>query len=191
MSMDIVTYANLKTSGYTDDDIQRRYGFAKKEWRDILLGLGVIERSRRKERDFTFWRKEEVDYIKDNFKKQTIKDMSKKLERSEASVRYKMRKLGISLRITPEEVAYIKNNYKEMTDKEIAEALNKSAAFIGMKRVRIGCGRVNGKWSRKEERYLLENHHTMSDAEVAYILDRTESSVRGKRGRMHLPKKVK
>ena len=189
--MDIVTYANLKTAGYTDDAIQHRYGFTNKEWRDTLLGLGVIERSGRKEKDITFWRKEEVDYIRSNFTKQTIKVMSKKLDRSEMSVRYKMRKLGISLRITPKEVAFIKNNYKEMTDKEIAEVLNKPIACIGMKRVRVGCGRVNGEWSEKEERYLLENYRTMSDTEVAYILDRTESSVRGKRGRMHLSKKAR
>lgn len=179
--MDIVTYADLKLAGHSDRDIQSMYGASDSKWRAVLTKLGVIERN-----EYAYWEEEEITYILDNYKKLTIKEISRRLGRGEISVRSKMSSMGLKFSINKKDNEYIKRNYKHMTDEEMSEVLNRPIVSIGLRRVRMGCGRVTGGWSEKEEMYLQENFQTLTDAEIAYVLDRTEGSIRGKRKRMGL-----
>lgn len=98
------------------------------------------------------WSKEDVDFLKNNYDKLSVKELSIKLGKSGKSVRGKIERLGISLRSlnrqeifkwNDEQLKFLNDNFKTMTDREIAKILfnddsDKASARVFRKRTSIG-----------------------------------------------------
>lgn len=87
--------------------------------------------------------KEELNYIIDNYKYKTIKEMATQLNRSEKVIRTKVLKIKKGQCVEKgvgwsyEEVEFLKNNYNKMSNKEIATMLNRSVKSIEVKLARL------------------------------------------------------
>jgi len=78
-----------------------------------------------------FWNKDEVSYLKKNYKKKTYEAIAKDLGMTRISVFQKARKMGLRLRGKPqpwtqEHDDYIRQNYKKIPTRDIAEKLGRS-----------------------------------------------------------------
>lgn len=84
------------------------------------------------------WKKEEDNYIKNNFKKVSDEEMAKELGRSSAAVSVRRSYLGLSRRAkhdwSDEEDEFIIKNYESMTDAEIGNELGRSTSSVRSRR---------------------------------------------------------
>lgn len=79
------------------------------------------------------WSKEDIDFLKENYKNQTIKELAEKLNRSEYAIRWKASYLQLTLpqiEYTKEEDEFIIANHKVITIQEIAEQLGRTKASV-------------------------------------------------------------
>ena len=98
------------------------------------------------------WNKNEIEFLKENYKTMSIKELANILNRTPKSVRGKIETLGISLKElnrqeiynwSDEDILFLKENYKIMTDEEIAIVLfndngDKARARVFRKRHSLG-----------------------------------------------------
>ena len=97
------------------------------------------------------WKIEDVEFLKNNYDKLSVKELSEKLGKSNKSIRAKLERMGIGLRElnrqeifkwNKEQLDFLKTNYKTMTDREIAKILfnddcDKAAARVFRKRTTL------------------------------------------------------
>lgn len=89
------------------------------------------------------WSEEEIEYLKKNATKKSIKDIAKKLNRTENSIKnkYQHLKLKSSNKIWTEyELNYIQDNWGKKTYEEMSKKLKRSAGAIKEKGARLGLG---------------------------------------------------
>ena len=98
------------------------------------------------------WTEEELNYIKDNYGKIPIKEISLKLNRSISSIKHKAERDAIKSprEWTDEEIGYLKENYKTKTYKELSQHLNRTKSAIDLKINRLGL---------KKEKYTYNHHY--------------------------------
>lgn len=81
------------------------------------------------------WEKEEIDFLKQNYTKMTRRELSDKLNRSIASIGWKVEDLGIQKfpSWTQEEINILKDNYIDKTTKELAVLLKRTKSGVQTK----------------------------------------------------------
>lgn len=135
---------------------------------------------------------DEIDYLKENYSTLTTRDLSIKLNKTESSIRHKVRSLGLIKQPhkpwTDEEIQYLKDNYIGKTSKEIGDFLGRSVNSINAKRDEYSLFR-DKPWSTDEVDYIVRNFETMTHAAMGKILSRTEQAVRAKCFDLNLYKK--
>jgi hypothetical protein len=112
------------------------------------------------------WSEEEIEFIRENYKKLTVKEIADELKRTPRGVRGKIERIGIKLeplkrnqkyKWTKEDVKFIKDNYKVLTDKKIAKKINKSKAAVCRKRLNLGLRKQTG------EPYIHSDYYVRSE----------------------------
>ena len=97
------------------------------------------------------WKIEDVEFLKNNYDKLSVRELSEKLGKTDKSIRSKLERMGIGLRKlnrqeifkwNKEQLDFLKTNYKTMTDREIAKILfnddcDKAAARVFRKRTTL------------------------------------------------------
>ena len=100
------------------------------------------------------WSEEEVEFIKENYKQLTVKEIADELKRTPRGVRGKIERLDIDLEPlkrnqkyewTEKDIKFIKDNYKILTDEEIAEKIDKSKSAVCRKRLNLGLRKQTGE----------------------------------------------
>lgn len=84
---------------------------------------------------------EELEYIKNNFKNMTCKEIGEALGRTEQSVRAKCFDLNLHKKEAPwtdDEIDFIKQNYMEMKTSDICRVLQRSKSAVELKASRLG-----------------------------------------------------
>ena len=126
---------------------------------------------------------EEIQYIKINFMKMTIKQIANNLNKKESSVYNVVRKLGLIKqehnKWTDEEIDFLKSSYNNMTSEEISRYIKHSVDAINTMRDRLNLVR-NKNWSNEEVKFLKDNFEMMLFSELSKILGRTENAIRAK-----------
>ena len=93
------------------------------------------------------YQKEEIEFIKNNYKRMTVSDISKHLGRSEKAVRGKMERMNLQLESldrnkpfewTTEQDAFLIENYQKMKDEDIATVIGASEGIVFRRREKLG-----------------------------------------------------
>ena len=112
----------------------------------------------------------EIQYLKDNFYKLTIREIATNLNRHYHSVisfagRLNLTKDEYFAGIwTDEEISFIQNNYKIMSIKEIGKRLNRPGIHITKKIQELKLYRCSQyKFTEEDDKFIIENYHKMSN----------------------------
>lgn len=82
------------------------------------------------------WAQQDIDYLKDNYHQVDIKELTVRLQRNEASIRWQAGQLGLTEKKnywSKEDLAFIAENLTTLTYKEIADKLGRSVSAIAHK----------------------------------------------------------
>lgn len=136
-------------------------------------------------------------FIKENYKKYTVKEFAEKLNCSGDVIRIALHRLKIkalrkpqSEAIPTEVIKFLKINYRTMTAREMSNALG----TLSWTQVRHQCEKhgfirtpeetkaIKLRWNRseftaREQKYILKNYGNISFSEIAQNLGRTRSSI--------------
>jgi hypothetical protein len=136
------------------------------EW-DLLLKFlmpftkqQIIEKasSLKIKRNNFFWSKEDIIFLKENYGKLSIREISKKLNKSEFSISTKLNKLKISKSKswTNEEIKIVEDNYSNMSNPNIAKLLkNRKPQAIQDLAQKLGLKKE--KYSYYNLNFIVEN----------------------------------
>lgn len=143
------------------------------------------------------WTAEEENFLKQNYRKLTYKQMALQLHRSSASISRHAFQLGITegkpkqtrgKPWTEKEILYISEHHKD-DPKDIARYLDRNESSVLNKLTRLGFRQRNRKgWSEKEDDYLYMNYSTKSYKEIARKLHRTKAAVKGRATKLGIHK---
>jgi hypothetical protein len=84
------------------------------------------------------WKEQEIQYLKENYKKYTDEELGQYLHRTSEAVRLKRLEYDLYRKWTPEEIEFLELNYKTLSDEEIGEHLGRSKDGVKGKRFRMG-----------------------------------------------------
>lgn len=91
------------------------------------------------------WTEKDSEYIRENYKEKTDKELADELGKSRQSVCERRLRMGLNKRKggekrkwTEKEKQYVRENYKEKTDKELAEEINRTINSICQQRLKMG-----------------------------------------------------
>ncbi len=134
------------------------------------------------------------EFIKQNYTKMTIVQLSEQLRICANSVGLRMKKLGILSYRTRESIkkdAFIRENSEEMTSADMAKQLGitESAVRKRARRMRLTVEGKRRKESIKRDTFIRENYEEKTLAEMGKQLGITESAVQQRAKRMGLRKK--
>ncbi|HEA46219.1 MAG TPA: hypothetical protein ENH99_00360 [Candidatus Pacearchaeota archaeon] len=119
------------------------------------------------------WSKQEKEYIKDNYKYKTQKEIAKELKRSISSIKGTIRRLNLTEPNfwTKEEETYLKENYKKGNMKEIIQVLHRSEYGIIWKTRKLKLKLDTDVFSKRCKKYYVNDKFfdKWSD-DMAYIL---------------------
>lgn len=135
---------------------------------------------------------EQINYIVENYHTMTVNQIAKNIGKSNESVGYAARKLGLKKQIhnpwTQEEIEFLKEHYIDMTSEEMTKHINHSIDAINTQRDRLKLVRSE-TWTKEEIKYLQENFQTMTHEEIGNVLNRTATAVNAKCHDLNLYKK--
>jgi len=106
----------------------------------------------------SWWSKEELEYLKNNAKNKSVKEMSNYLQRTPKAVRNRLEIIGISLRDlkniqfeswSEEEDNFLRENYCNMTVKELEQHLNRTEKAIRSRKNKL---KLNNKYDNLREK---------------------------------------
>ena len=127
---------------------------------------------------------EEKQFILDNYKTMTKKELVKALNRDYSTIRRWTINLGLEYTprkrfITEEEKQFILDNYKTMNIAEIAKELNRDYKFIKKFLVNnnLTPKRYRMHFTEEEKQFILDNYKTMTNIEIAEKLGRTKNTI--------------
>lgn len=129
--------------------------------------------------------KEDDDYIYQNYKTQTVKEIAEKLNKKPGTIYKAMRRLGISTGTvwTDEEIEYLKNNIQSQTYKEIGLYLDRTPKSVSGKAHYLGLVKssVSKNWTTEEIDILRKNVKRLNYEEIQKLLpNRTIASIYNK-----------
>ena len=136
----------------------------------------------------------EIEYIKENYKNNTLNSIAEYLGKKPSSVYNVIYQLGITKQIhnawTEEDINYLKTHYVEQTSEEIAKQLGKTIAAVNTERDRLGLVR-HPNWTDDEINFLVSNYLTTSHKDIGDVLGKTQGAVTAKCFDLDLYKKEK
>ena len=106
----------------------------------------------------SWWSKEELEYLKNNAKNKSVKEMSNYLQRTPKAVRNRLEIIGISLRDlkniqfeswSEEEDNFLRENYCNMTVKELEQHLSRTEKAIRSRKNKL---KLNNKYDNLREK---------------------------------------
>lgn len=106
----------------------------------------------------SWWSEEELEYLKNNAKNKSVKEMSNYLQRTPKAVRNRLEIIGISLRDlkniqfeswSEEEDNFLRENYCNMTVKELEQHLNRTEKAIRSRKNKL---KLNNKYDNLREK---------------------------------------
>lgn len=139
-----------------------------------------------------YWIAKEIEFLKDNYKILSRKEIGVELGRTESSIHKKMWELGLKKcepfpLWTVEEEEHLKDSHKKIPMSEIAEQLGRTQGSVHGKIDRLGIGFKNW-WNDEKDNFLKENYKELTRTELADQLGRTKSSVINRVNRLGLKK---
>ena len=133
---------------------------------------------------------EELKFIKNNYKKMTVEQIAKSLDRSEKAVRSKIEQLGLKLsnlkrnepfKWTADKEKVILENYQKISDYEVAKLLDTSEGIVFRKRKRMGLIKKTrepfiqrGYWQRCEDGKRIWVHREIAEKKTGRKLKLSE-----------------
>lgn len=136
------------------------------------------------------WTNEQIQYLMDNYKGKTQKELASYLKKSHTTVSKKMIELGIKTTYkerhnwNEKEIQFIKDNYMSMTYKEMALRLNRPQVSVEQKARKIGINKSEEmnitNYTKEDVDYLKSNISKLSYSEMAKTLNRTPERIRSK-----------
>lgn len=96
------------------------------------------------------WTQKQIEYLKNNYKSSSYKEIAKVIHKTEGSIRAKCFDLGIvkNNRWSDEEKLFLQSNYKYKTNKELANQFNRTEASIAIQLKKLGCKRELIQYNR-------------------------------------------
>ena len=143
------------------------------------------------------WSKEEIQFLKDNYEKYTIDELSLLLNKkhSTSSISTKLSKLGICNKVnvwSKNEEQILMDNYSIMSIDEVMKLLpNRSKNAIIAKASQLNLKSymiLSNKYTVYEIEFIKNNYLNLTDKEIAKILHRSYRSIAVKRYEMNLGK---
>lgn len=135
---------------------------------------------------------EDIEYIKNNYNKLTVKQIAEILSKSENSIYNAIRKLGLKKQVhkswSDADNIFLKENYLNMSNSDLAKALHRSFNSVSAQLDRLNLVRAKA-WTDEEEMYLINNFKQFSHKEIGKALNRTEQAIRAKCFDLNLYKK--
>ncbi len=129
------------------------------------------------------WTREEIEFLRENYKKIPTKNIAKRLGRTYRSISKKAFKLNLcysSKKWTKEEVEFLKKNYKIISSKEIAEKFGRTNSGLLHKAMKLGLTLPHRPWTKGEIEFLKNNYKIISYRDIAKKLDRTYYGVQSR-----------
>jgi G:T-mismatch repair DNA endonuclease (very short patch repair protein) len=140
------------------------------------------------------WNDIEIEYLKNNYDKVSISEMSKVLNRKPNSILYKIRNLKLNVNLciidtdipkrqkqekdwTEDEFQFLKDNIEILSYKEISEHLSKTEKAVRVKATKSNLIHKETSWTNYENKILEENSN-LSIYDLVYILHRGEKAIR-------------
>lgn len=125
------------------------------------------------------WTKEEDEYIKENFGKVTLSNMSKVLKCSISTIQKRAASLGFEVtyktvrRWTDEEITFLKISSTKYLNKTIAKRLNRPVNEVNKKARELGITLIFKRpiWKKWKVDYLVDNLNKMSLAKIMKSLE--------------------
>lgn len=137
------------------------------------------------------WKQEDVEFVKQNYDKYTVRELAKKLNKSESSITHLAKKFGYSKQKhkywTTEEENYLRENYLSMTAEDMAKYLNRGAISVRAHLQDLNLIK-EANWTKEEEEFLINNYQDMTQKSIANILNRSSDSIRAKCNDLNLVK---
>lgn len=143
------------------------------------------------------WTKEEIKFLKDNYEKHTVDELSILLDgkHSSSSISTKLGRLGICNKVnvwSKEEEQILKDNYSIISIEEILKLLpNRSKNAIIAKAIKLKLKSnliLNQEYTSNEIDFIKNNYSNLTDKEIAKTLHRSHRSIANKRYEMNLNK---
>lgn len=129
--------------------------------------------------------KNEINFLKRNYKKLTRREMAEKLGISEGIVKWQLKKFGLKKEKTKswtkEDLDFLKKYYKKLSNKEIAESLGRTEkSIIHMTRKTSLNTNKKNLWSKEEIDFLVKNYNVLSKKELSKELKRSPGAIYNK-----------
>lgn len=136
------------------------------------------------------WTQEEIDFLKENYKKHSVPWCCENLERSYSQITHKAMRLGLlgKANYSNEEIQFLRDNLKKYGSEYCAEKLGRTKGGVIQvaRRYKIDNG---ARWA-KEDVLFLEKHAGWSDKRLATHLGKTIEAIYFKRTQMGIGKAI-
>ena len=162
-------------------------GLTKQEYKSLQNKISEI-----KELNPRYWKKEDLDFLAENYKKYSLDELAKKLGRTKNSLRSIAQIKGIDKRRifwTDERIEQLRHLYLDLDKSalECAKILGVAEATV-IKQCRI-CGFRKAKsWTEEEDKFIIENDSKYTVEELAKILKVSKTTLMGRRWTLGLTK---
>jgi len=133
----------------------------------------------------------EKSHITKNWKKLSIKEIAKNLNRSVNSVQHIAAKLNVthSSYWSEKDLVFLKINYGKISNKDLAEKFNRKVAYVVHKANELGLTNQQYKrWTMLDLKFLKENYSYKSNSELSKLMNRTPESIKRKALKLNLTK---
>ncbi len=113
--------------------------------------LGIDSSARKGQQENT-WTKDEIKYLKENYRENDIEKMMRYLNRCEKGIRIKATRLGLKTEKiwTDKEVCYLKQNNNIMSCYQIGKTIGRTTQSIRRKRIKLGLAKKRDKITEPE-----------------------------------------
>lgn len=139
-----------------------------------------------------YWTKEEIKFLKENYKTISYKNIANLLHRSHDAVKKKIGKLSLKKTDwTTEEVVFLRKNYKILSIKDMAKKLGRTYNSVQLKAGKLNLCSSSKKWTEEEIKFLKKNYKIIPTKNIAEKFGRTIDGIQLKAGKLNLSSTVK
>jgi very-short-patch-repair endonuclease/biotin operon repressor len=163
-------YLNFELS---QNKLSEMIGISKNTIVSKMKELGIYEEYSNEKQKFAMSQKD-IDFLKNNYDKHSVKELSEILKLDTVKIRNKLFKLNLIPKkeneITDDELNYIKNNYYKMSIKEMSKVLGYSETKISnhLKELNLKIpNRIKHFWTKEELIYINENINILTIEEIS------------------------
>lgn len=139
------------------------------------------------------WTQKEVEFLNENYSQKGAKFCSKELNRSESSVKFKAKSLGLACdkfrSWTDKEIDFLKQNYSNLGPKKCAAILGKKEVATQDKGRSLGLSSNLTPWSSDEIKFLKDNYSNFTIKKLSKMMCRSYGSIKKKAQRLNLTDK--